>query len=143
MEELRAREQQFEPTQPASGQPKVPTQPMQAPQSSEPLSWGQRIWRAIAPELTAFILALIQILFLARFILKILALNGNTADWIPTIYTISDLFVWPFYLLWKLVPWQVPERIEVYTLAGLIILMLITRPIVRLLQARRRKLRQR
>src|SRR6266568_2119245 len=78
----------------------------------------------------------VQLLLLARFVLKLIRWPGSTA-WAGTIYSVSNVFVLPFHLLLQNValPAIFLNTIEIYTLLAILTYWLLSRILVRLLKA--------
>lgn len=86
------------------------------------------------PALIGFLFVLLQVLLLARFLLKLLNVSGSTLP-VSVIYTISGLFVFPFRLLLQSVAITLPVSVEVYTLLAILVYGLFSRILVRFLKA--------
>lgn len=78
----------------------------------------------------------VQLLLLARFVLKLIHWPGST-PWVGTIYRVSNVFVLPFRLLLQNVtlPAIVFNTVEIYTLLAILAYWLFSRILVRLLKA--------
>src|SRR5712691_5551854 len=88
------------------------------------------------PLLVGMFFVAIQLLLLARFVLKLLNLSGSGGTtWIAIIYTFGSIFVLPFRLLLQNINLSLPPSIEIYTLLAILIYGLFSRILVHLLKA--------
>jgi hypothetical protein len=78
----------------------------------------------------------IQLLLLARFVLKIIRWPGSTT-WVGLIYSVSNVFVLPFRLLLQNIalPAIFLSTIEISTLLAILVYWLLSRILVHLLKA--------
>ena len=78
----------------------------------------------------------VQLLLLARFVLKLIRWPGSTT-WAGLIYSVSNVFVLPFRLLLQNIafPAIFLSTIEIYTLLGILVYWLLSRILVHLLKA--------
>jgi hypothetical protein len=112
---------------PAGGMvPVAPTRP-QTPPSSVPR-------RKALPILVGLFFVAVQLLLLARFVLKIMGWPASTA-WVGTIYDVSNVFVLPFHLLAQQIALPTAIPMEVFTLLAVPAYWLLSRFLVHLLKA--------
>ncbi len=90
--------------------------------------------RSRIPTLVGTFFVIVQLLLLARFLLKLLSIAGNTG-WVSIVYTVSGLFVFPFRLLLQNMSLSLPVSVEVYTLLAILVYGLFARILVRFLKA--------
>jgi hypothetical protein len=78
----------------------------------------------------------VQLLLMVRFVLKLISWPASTS-WVRTVYGVSDIFAWPFQLLWKnlTLPIPIPAALELYTLLAIVAYWLLSRILVHLLKA--------
>lgn len=75
----------------------------------------------------------VQVLLLGRFVTNLLSLPADNV-WRDIIVTFSDVFLLPFYLLFRQVTLPVTVGAELYTLLAVLIYGMISRILVRLLK---------
>lgn len=87
------------------------------------------------PGLVKFFLGLVQLLLIARFILKLLSIPATAYGWVGPVYAISSVFILPIqqFLSHVNLPFQPP--VEAYTLVAIIFYWLVSRLVVALLKA--------
>jgi hypothetical protein len=92
--------------------------------------------RSPLPIFVGMFFIAVQLLLLARFVLKLIHWPGSTT-WAGTIYSVSNVFVLPFHLLLQNValPAIFLNTIEIYTLLAILTYWLLSRILVRLLKA--------
>ena len=112
---------------PAGGMaPIAPTRP-QTPPSSVPR-------RKALPILVGLFFVAVQLLLLARFVLKSMSWPASTA-WVGMIYDVSNVFVLPFHLLAQQIALPTAIPMEVFTLLAVPAYWLLSRFLVHLLKA--------
>jgi hypothetical protein len=110
----------------------IPTVPTQTPTPPAPSIPRRSPW----PILLGLFFVAVQLLLLARFVLKIINWPASTT-WVNTVYSVSTVFVLPFQLLWKnlTLPIPIPGSLELYTVLAVLTYMLLSRLLVRVLKA--------
>ncbi|MEO8971476.1 MAG: hypothetical protein ABI406_07755 [Ktedonobacteraceae bacterium] len=86
------------------------------------------------PAFVGLFFVLVQLLLLVRFMLKLLNVSGN-AKWLSLVYDVSNLFVFPFRLLFQSTALSLPVSVELYTLLAILVYGLFSRIFVRFLKA--------
>ena len=86
------------------------------------------------PAFVGLFFVAVQLLLLIRFLLKLLNVAGN-AQWLSIVYDVSDLFVFPFRLLFQNTAITLPVSVEVYSLLAILVYGLFSRILVRFLKA--------
>lgn len=99
-------------------------------------SFQSRPRRSPLPILVGIFFIAVQLLLLARLVLKIVDRPGNIA-WVDIIYSTSNVFILPFRLLLQNIalPRIITSTVEVYTLLAILAYWLLSRILVRLLKA--------
>ena len=127
-------------TQPAQAYPYLPPTVQQGPQQENgekvrPTRSGKQkaTTRSLKPLLPGLFFVALQLTLLLRFILKITGLMADQS-WVGGVFSISEVFVLPFRVLWLQVPLQLPAQVELYTLLAVVVYGLISRLLVRLLK---------
>jgi len=131
----------------ASGYPYLPPAAMRTPGrppggstspwpagSGTPVQEGRR--HSAFPIFVGMFFIAVQLLLLARFVLKLIRWPGSTT-WAGLIYSISNVFVLPFRLLLQNIalPTIFLSTIEIYTLLAILVYWLLSRILVHLLKA--------
>jgi len=95
-----------------------------------------RARRSPLPVFVGMFFIAVQLLLLARFVLKLIHWPGSTA-WAGAIYSVSNVFILPFHLLLHNValPAIFLNTIEIYTLLAILTYWLFSRILVHLLKA--------
>lgn len=106
--------------------------PDQPVQKARP-SLSMRIMRRSGPTLVGMFFVAMQLLLLARIVLKILGQPGSDL-WVGTVYTLSDVCVLPVYALLQQIHLTLPFA-EMYTLLAILLYGLLSRILVRGLKA--------
>ncbi len=99
-------------------------------------SFQSRPRRSPLPILVGIFFIAVQLLLLARLVLKIINRPDNVA-WVDIIYNTSNVFILPFRLLLQNIalPRIITSTVEVYTLLAILAYWLLSRILVRLLKA--------
>lgn len=87
------------------------------------------------PGLIGLLFVIIQLVLLARFILRVLGpiINWNpTGDWVSILYTVSDLSLLPVYALVQQIHLPFTIETEIYTLIAILAYGILSRIIVRI-----------
>ena len=94
--------------------------------------------RSSIPLLVGVFFVVVQLVLLARVMLLLFGVPGNTL-WIELVYAFSSVFAWPFRLLLEHVSWPVPIGAELTNylalLLGVLGYGLLSRILVRFLKA--------
>lgn len=122
------------PQQPMLG----PQQPIDAKKPVQPALQGQSnrpFYPGFIPICIGLCFVCIQMLLLARFVLRLLEIAAGTA-WVNTIYALCDIALLPFQAL--LPPLQLPvilnARVEPYTLLAVLVYGILSRIVVHILK---------
>ena len=128
---------------PAGGAPPVspaypvsPASPFYPVVSSKPIQ-KVRTKPSLVPSFVGIFFVAVQLLLLVRFVLKLFGLQANI-PWVALVYFVSNIFILPFRLVLQnisLPPLPIPTSIELYTLLAILIYGLLSRILVRILQA--------
>ncbi len=88
------------------------------------------------PILLGLFFVAVQLLLVVRFVLKLISWPANSG-WVGIVYGVSEVFVWPFQLLWKslTLPIPIPGALELFTLLAIVAYWLLSRILVHLLKA--------
>jgi hypothetical protein len=90
--------------------------------------------RSPFPVFVGMFFVAVQLLLLVRFVLKLLGLTGNEA-WVGLIYSISNIFILPFYVLFQSMNLPLANAFEIYTLLAILLYGFFSRILVRFLKA--------
>ncbi|MBE3557804.1 MAG: hypothetical protein IMW89_01075 [Ktedonobacteraceae bacterium] len=94
---------------------------------------SRRARRSPMPALVGLLFVIVQLLLLARFVLKVMS-RGTESFWVGVVYEVSAWFVWPFQIAWQQMSLHLDTNLEVYTLLAVLAYGLLSRLIVRLLK---------
>ncbi|HLI88463.1 MAG TPA: hypothetical protein VKV37_07215 [Ktedonobacteraceae bacterium] len=116
--------------------PAYPAYPAQPVYTNQP---GRRMGtrHSPVPALTKLFFRLVQLLLLARILLKLAEITGlytSTAAWVGIVYALSDAFIAPVRLLWLQVHIPFTVGPEIYALLGIVLYGLFARILVGILR---------
>jgi hypothetical protein len=116
--------------------PAYPAYPAQPAYANQP---GRRVGprHSPAPALTKLFFRLVQLLLLARILLKIAEITGlytSNSTWVGIVYALSDAFITPVRLLWLQLHIPFTLGPEIYALLGIVLYGLFARILVGILR---------
>lgn len=114
------------------GVPALPQQP-QATQTQPKEKGSKKPPHPRQPLYVGFFFVAVQFLLLARFILNLLNLPADNV-WRDIVFTFSDVFLLPFYLLFRQMALPATVGPELYTLLAVLVYGIVSRILVRLLK---------
>lgn len=110
----------------------LPVQP-QGTQAQQKKKDNKKQLRPRQPLYVGFFFVAVQFLLLARFVMNLFNLPTDNV-WRAIVFTFSDVFLWPFSLLFRQMPLPATVGPELYTLLAVLIYGIASRILVRLLK---------
>ena len=89
--------------------------------------------RSPVPTLVGLFFVVIQLLLLARFVMRGINLPADTW-WVESLYALSNVFLLPFQAFLPPLPAAIPANVELYTLLALLVYSLLSRLLVHMLK---------